>query len=252
MKQKAVKKVENKRMPFVSPAVQGIQRFKPGTFTKVMSIFLIVVSACLLAIWIVQKNGYHLINNAIFYSLLGLAVAGVLVWVVVGARKLVKRPALKKTMTISATVLAVVVMFYVYAYISASMSYLNTETGRAASPNGENELVILRSYYIDYERLLSEAHEANPEETEERIQEIVFERMRSGGDPNIFSYVYQAYPVRGRIFYYTNVEVGSELLIVAQDSDAELRVRWEDEDTAVLYPANPGPFDRGEFRVKCK
>ena len=36
------------------------------------------------------------------------------------------------------------------------------------------------------------------------------------------------------------------------DSEAELRVRWEDEDSAVLYAANPGPYDKGEFTVKCK
>ena len=253
MKKQSNKPVINKRMPYVSPTVQGAPpRFKPGTFTKAISIFLVVVSLCLLAIWGLQKAGYRLIRSSIFYYLLLADIAGALVWAVYGARKLVKRPPLKRTMTVSATVLAALVMFYVFTYVSASITYLNNEMGRSKSPNGENELVILRSYYIDLERMLDEAHEAYPDYTDDEIEKIIAERLKSGGDPNIFSYVYMAYPVRAGIFYYTNVEVGPDLLIIAQDSDATLSVRWEDEDSAALYAQNPGPYDRGEFTVKCK
>ena len=53
MKKQGVKKVENKRMPFVSPGVQGREpRFKPGTFTKVMSVTLLALSAILVLIWL--------------------------------------------------------------------------------------------------------------------------------------------------------------------------------------------------------
>ena len=253
MKKQGVKQTINKRAPFVSPGVQGREpRFKPGMFGKFMSAYLLVLSALLVAIYLLQRAGYHLIRSTIFYYLLWAAVAGVLVFAVYGARKLVKRPALKRTMTVSASILAALVLFYVTMYISASVNYLNTETGRAESPGGENELVILRSYYIDYERLLDEAHATYPDADDSEIQESVYERLQNGGDPNIFSYVYVAYPIRGRIFYYTNVEVGPEILVVAQDSEAELRVRWEDEDNAELYAANPGPYDRGKFTVKCK
>ena len=253
MKNQGVKKVINKRAPFVSPGVQGREpRFKPGTFSKAISVALLVLSAFLLIIYLLQRSGYHLIRSEIFYYTLWTAIAGVLVWAVYGARKIVKRPTLKRTMTVSATLLAVLVMFYVTVYISAAVNYANAEAGRSTSPAGENTLVILRSYYLDYERLFAEAREAAPEAEESELQEAIMQRVQTGGDPNIFSYIYMAYPLRAGIFYYTKAEVGPEVLKIAQDSEAELRVRWEDEDSAVLYAANPGPYDKGEFTVKCK
>ncbi len=241
----------NKRAPYVSPEVQGIRRFKPGTFVKVMSILLLIVSLVLIGIVALQRKGYHLIHIAATYYLLALAVAGVLAVAIYGARKLVKRPGLKKTMTISATIMALIILVYVFSFASSS-SYIISEAGRATSPEGTHKLVILRAISFDEQEARDAVLADNPDYTEEQLGQAVNERMQAGDQTGLY-YLYFAYPIKYGIFYSTNVQLKQDgLMIVSADSEGELRVRWDDEDTATLYLANPGPKDSGEFTVILK
>ena len=248
------KRVENRRPLYVSPEIEGKPRFKPGTFLKIMSVYLVGISAVLLLFLFLETRGYYLINNGVMPYMTAAAVAGVLVWLVVGARRLVRRPALKRSMTISLVIISVLVMLYTLTFSSARVNYVNVDMGRFSSPEGSNTLVVLRSSAPDYLRMEEDIRQQNPEMSEEEVEAEWVAQMQStthtaeAYDTDI----YKAFPVRGKVFYYNPDTSDDGAVIVAQDSEGKVRVHWEDEDTARIYIDNPGPHDRGEFTVSCK
>ena len=258
MKKTANTKVENKWMPRVSPKLQGAKKEPkklPRWFIKALSIYLIVVTLPLIGIAVLREMDYHLINSAIMYYLLLAAIAGVLVWLVIGMSKLMRRTGTKRTMSVSATIVAAIVFFYAISIVNMNLQTVTVDAGRSTSPDGEHKLVVLRSHYLDIERMYDEMRFQYPDFTDDQINDAIIALIQtnsSDSDLLFQSYAYMAYPIRAGLFYYTGVEVGSELLIVADDSDTELRVRWDDDDTATLYVDQPGPYDRGEFTVKCE
>jgi len=258
MKKTVNSKLENKWMPYVSPKIQGSKKEPkklPRWFIIALSVYLLVVSLLLVGIAVLRENGYHMINGAIMYYLLLAAIAGVLVWMVIGMSKLMRRTGTKRTMSVSATIVAVLVFLYAISIINMHLQAVTVDAGRSTSPDGEHQLVVLRSHYIDIERMDAEMRGQYPDFTDDQINDAIIALIQTNSTDSelLFqSYAYMAYPVRAGIFYYTGVEVGPEILVVADDSDAELRVRWDDNATATLYVDEPGPYDRGEFTVKCE
>ena len=214
-----------------------------------------MVSLLLVGIAVLKEYNYHLINSAIMYYLLLAAVAGVLVWLVIGMSKLMRRTGTKRTMSVSATIVAVLVFVYAFSLVNMNLQTVTVDAGRSTSPDGKHELVVLRSHYLDIERMDTEMRAQYPDFTDDQINDALIALIQTNStDSDLLfqSYAYMAYPVRAGLFYYTGVEVGSEILVVADDSDAEMRVRWDDDSTATLYVDEPGPYDRGEFTVKCE
>lgn len=258
MKKTVNAKLENKWMPYVSPKIRGTKnepKKLPRWFIIALSGYLLVASLLLVGIAVLRENGYHLINSAIMYYILLAAIAGVLVWLVIGMSKLMRRTGTKRTMSVSATIVAVLVFFYAISIVNSHLQTVTVDAGRSTSPDGENRLVILRSHYIDIERMDAELREQYPDFNDDQITDAIIALIQTNSaDSDLLfqSYAYMAYPIRAGIFYYTGVEVGPEILVVADDSEAQLRVRWDDDATATLYVDEPGPYDRGEFTVKCE
>ena len=214
------------------------KRFRMNTVDKIILTVVIVLMVVMAVLSIMSRAGYMLIEGGlyIFGAFGGLAL--VLGW---GGYALV-RVFKKRTTRMLMGILLAVVMFILVTIGSAFIAMFTTVTIPSEFDtvvNGERQVVILKGYDVDEERLnirYQERAAANPDiETEPGVED--------------YGFCYYAYPKAFGIFYRTNADTEGEVY-VNQNSEATLMIEWTDENTAHLFIENPGIAEGGDWYLR--
>lgn len=213
---------------------KGLRR-RLNKVDKAVLVVLLVLIVVLGVLSIMSRAGLMLINGGVYFNGAFIGIVVLLGWGCYALVRIIKTQSIRR-------IVGVLVALALFLLVTLGFSFISMFEGVSIPEkfdtvaHGNDELVILRSYDFDEERLAlrkAQRLEKDPSsDPEDGIEDL--------------GYHYYAYPKAMGIFYSTKVEMEGEVYI-GQNSSAKLMIEWTDEKTAHLFVANPEVGDGGDL-----
>jgi len=210
-------------------------RIRLNKADKVIFIVLTALLLVMAVLSVMSRFAIMLIDGKMY--IFG-AIAGLIIMLGWAGYAIVRRIKNKTTRLVTGTVLSVVLFILVTICITfiGMVAFVTIPVEFDTVVNGDKQVVILRGYDVDEERMLQRYNERVKQNPGTEIEQ----------SPEDYGFSYYAYPKVMGIFYRADAKTEGEVYI-GQNSEATLMIEWLDENTAHLFVANPGIGDGGDL-----
>jgi len=213
-------------------------KLRLNTVDKVILIVLTVLMVVMAIVSVMSRFGLMLINSSLY--IMG-AFTGLVILMGWGGYAIVRLFKTKTARMLMGT-LASVVIFLVVVIGVAFITMFTTiaiPTEFDVVAHGDREVVILKGYDVDEERMNLRFNERAKQNPDTEIEPSVED----------YGFCYYAYPRTLGIFYRVDADVEGEVY-TGQASEATLMIEWIDENTAHLFVENPGVAEGGDWYLR--
>lgn len=219
------------------------RRFRLGKWDAILLGVAGVLMLVSVAMSIMQRNGLAPVSGALLLYPPVFALAVLLAWGILALRRAIKKPMIRRIVTVALAVL----LLFGFVQVMTYARYVNTISvphrySTITSPSGARQLVVMRVLEGDEARVEARRaarYAADPDSGEA----IAVEDL---------CYVYAAYPpALGGFFYHSDADVEGEIRLAYGSGDGTMMVEWlEDETVAHFYVQDPGVSEGGDLTVR--